>query len=236
MNNRPTTPCPIEIIKSTARKSIGIQVYPDCTVKVRVPKWLSKKKIDEVISQKQDWINNKIEYFQQNQIGILKKKEYVDGESFYYLGRQYTLRIIESKSNSAERTDNTIFVYKSPKRNAKNILTKWFLDLAKEIFEERLNINFEIFSKLHQYSFPVLKIKKMKARWGSMSSNGFITLNSHLIHTPIECIDYVIMHELCHLKYQNHGREFHLLQRNFTPKYKEVKKNLEDFNYKIRLM
>jgi predicted metal-dependent hydrolase len=236
MNNRPTTPCPIEIIKSTTRKSIGIQVYPDCTVKVRAPKWLSQKKIDKIIEQKQDWINKKIENFQQNKKYESQPKKYVDGESFYYLGRQYTLRIIESKSNSVERTDNTIFVYKSPKRNAKNILTKWFLDLANEVFEERLNINFEIFSTYYQYSFPSLKIKTMKARWGSMSSNGFITLNSHLIHTPIECIDYVIMHELCHLKYQNHGREFHLLQRNFTPKYKEIKKNLEDFNYKIRLM
>jgi predicted metal-dependent hydrolase len=205
-------------------------------VKVRVPKWLSQKKIDEVIQQKQDWINKKVEYFQQNQREIPKEKEYISGESFYYLGKQYKLKVIESESNSIERTRDAIFIYKTPKRNAKNILIKWFSDLAKEVFEERLKVNFEIFSKQYQYSFPILKIRKMKSRWGSMSNKGIMTLNTHLIHTPIECIDYVIMHELCHLKYKNHGKRFHQLQAKFNPSYKGIKKKLEAFNCEIKLL
>jgi len=227
---------PLQILSSPTRKSIGIQVYPDCSVKVRVPKWLSQQRIDEIIEQKQGWINKKVEYFQQNQKEPPKEKEYISGESFYYLGKQYKLKIIESKSNLIERTRDAIIIHKTPKRNAKNILTKWFSDLAKEIFEERLKVNFEIFSKQHQYSFPTLKLRKMKSRWGSMSNKGNMTLNTHLIHTPIECIDYVIMHELCHLKYKNHGKRFHQLQAKFNPNYKEIKKKLETFNAEIRLL
>ena len=227
---------PLQILHSSTRKSIGIQVYPDGSVKVRVPKWLSQKKIDEIIQQKQSWINKKVEYFQQNQKEIPKKKEYISGESFYYLGKQYKLTIIESKSNSIERTRDIILINKTKSRNTKNILTKWFFDLAKEVFEERLKVNFEIFSKQHQYPFPTLKLRKMTSRWGSMSNKGNMTLSSHLIHTPIECIDYVIMHELCHLKQKNHGKRFHQLQAKFNPSYKGIKKKLESFNAEIRLL
>jgi predicted metal-dependent hydrolase len=226
----------LQIIPSPTRKTIAIQVYPDCSVKVRVPKWLSQKKINEIIEQKQDWINNKLEYFQQTEQP--KKKEYISGESFYYLGKQYKLKIITSQPSGCliERTRDVICIYKTEKRNTKNILTKWFFNLSKEVFEERLKFNFEIFSKQYKYNFPILKIKKLKARWGSMSSMGVMTLNTHLVHTPVECIDYVIMHELCHLKYKNHGKKFHQLQAKFNSNYKGIKKRLEDFNNEIKLL
>jgi predicted metal-dependent hydrolase len=75
----------------------------------------------------------------------------------------------------------------------------------------------------------MLKIRKMKARWGSISASGVMTLNLHLIRTPLDCIDYVIMHELCHLKHQNHGKNFHLLEETFTPNCKEINQKLKHF-------
>lgn len=227
---------PLQILTSPTRKSIGIQVYPDCSVKVRVPKRLSQNKIDEIIKSKESWIAKKIEFFQQNQPQNIKPKEYISGESFYYLGKQYKLKIIGSKSNLIEHTRDVIFIHKTSKRNTKNILTKWFFNQAKEVFEERLKVNFEIFSKHYEYPFPILKLRKMKSRWGSMSNKGNMTLNSHLIHTPIECIDYVIMHELCHLKHKNHGKRFHQLQAKFNSNYKEIKRKLETFNAEIRVL
>ena len=227
-------PIPLQVIHSSVRKSISIQVNPDCSVKIRVPKWLSQQKIDEIIKERTDWINKKIEYFEKNPKQTSKPKEYTDGESFYYLGKEYKLKIFEGKENSIERTEDTIFLYKTPKRNPKNMLIKWFSDLAKEVFEERLQANFEIFSKQYQYSFPTLQLRKMKSRWGSMSSSGNMTLNTSLIFAPIDCIDYVIMHELCHLKHKNHGKKFHQLQGKFTPNYKEIKKKLETFSSEIK--
>ena len=229
------TPYPVEIIKSFARKSVGIQVYPDCTVKIRAPFWVSRKKIDEIILEKQAWINQKIEHFQQKKEAS-QPKLYIDGEIFYHLGAGHRLRIVDSKKNSVEVKNEEITIKKTAKRKVKNLLENWFQISAKEVFEERLKVNFEIFSRKFQYQFPDLKIKKMKARWGSMSRNGLMTLNSRLIHTPIECIDYVVMHELCHLKHQNHGREFHELQKYFTPNYKEIKKKLDGFNPEVLSM
>ena len=110
---------------------------------------------------------------------------------------------------------------------------KLVLELAKQTFASRLKINFEIFSKQYQFPFPTLQIKKMKSRWGSMSSRGNMVLNKNLIHTPIECIVYVIIHKLCHLKHKNHGKRFHKLQEKFTPNCKEIKKRLKEFNNEI---
>ena len=118
---------------------------------------------------------------------------------------------------------------KNSKSGVKNILNKWFLKQAEIVFAERLKFNFTIFSRWYQYQFPTLKLRKMKSRWGSMSNYGNMTLNTILIHTPIECIDYVIMHELCHLRYKNHGTRFYQLQSKVNPDFKELKTKLYHF-------
>lgn len=224
----------LQIIQSPTRKSIGIQVYPDCSVKIRVPKRLSQSKIDEIIKLKESWIVKKIEFFTQNQTTNTKPKEYLSGECFCFLDKQYTLKILESKTNFIELTQDFILIHKKAITDTKNILTKWFLNQAKEVFTQRLQSNFQIFSKLHKYSFPTLKLRKMKSRWGSMSNFGVMTLNSHLIHVSLECIDYVIMHELCHLKWNNHGKKFYQLQEKIIPNYKDIKKKLESFSGEIK--
>ncbi len=221
-----------QVIFSQKRRSIGIIVRACGIVIVRAPIGVSIERIDEIVKSKQGWITKKLEHFQQN-LRELSKKEYTDGEDFLYLGMNYKLTVVDSNENFIERTSNAIFFHKTPKLNTKNALQKWFFELAFEVFSERLQMNFKIFSNKFQYQFPVLKLRKMKARWGSMASNGVITLNTQLIHTPIECIDYVIMHELCHLKYKNHGKRFHQLQGFFTPNYKEIKKKLESFSGEI---
>ena len=227
---------PLQIQTSTKRKTIGICVYPSAAVKVYVPTGTPQDKIDEVIKSKEKWIIEKIEQFKASKTAEIKKKEYVSGESFYYLGKQYKLKVIDSKKVKIELTRDTILLHKASRSNIKNIIGNWFLDQAKKVFEERLKFNFEVFAKQYKYDFPTLKLRKMKSRWGSMSNKGNMTLNSHLIHTPIECIDYVIMHELCHLKYKNHGTRFYQLQSKLTPRYKELKNKLEDFATEIRCL
>lgn len=229
-------PYPLQIQTSTKRKSIGISVYPNAIVKVFAPSGTLQSKIDEVIKSKEKWITDKIEHFKQSGSIEIKKKEYVSGESFYYLGKQYKLRIVDGKTTKIELARDTILLHKASRSNIKNIIGKWFLDQAKEVFEERLKFNFEVFAKQYKYDFPTLKLRKMKSRWGSMSNKGNMTLNSHLIHTPVECIDYVIMHELCHLKYKNHSTRFYQLQFKLTPRYKELKNKLESFAVEIKLL
>jgi predicted metal-dependent hydrolase len=220
----------VKIVKSVRRRTIGIRVNHDCTVRISVPSSLSKDKISSIITAKQSWINKKIAYFQNNKKPIAKPKLYIDGETLCYLGTDYKIKIVEAKKNYVEILENIIYIHKTKNSKTKNIITKWLNSLAKEVFTQRLLINFNIFSAKYHYHLPQLKIRKMKSRWGSMSSLGVMTLNSHLISTPIICLDYVIMHELCHLKHRNHSKRFYSLQQEFVPNYRMIKKQLESFS------
>lgn len=226
----------LQISTSNKRRSVSITVYPNCDVKVVAPANMKHAKLHEIIKTKESWIIKKIEYFKQNAIPQIVKKEYKEGEKFYYLGKEYEIQIAEGIKNKVEMKEGAIIITKTAKANIKTLLFKWFLFKAEEVFTQRLMYNFAIFSKKLKYALPSLQIRKMKSKWGSINCKGLMKLNLSLIHTPPQCIDYVIMHELCHLKYQNHKKEFYLLQSVFTPNYKELRKILNDFNPQIKSM
>lgn len=232
----------IQIIKSQ-RRTIGISIHPDLTIKIRAPKSISTDKINEIIKLKEKWILKKIQYFKTKQLREKYIKKYISGEIFYYLGKKYLLHIFKSDENYVKITDDEIFLHIKNEVNAKKILINWFQSQAVKIFSERLLLNYQIFSKVYSYDLPELKIRKMKARWGSLKTirnswkilkkSTIMTLNTNLIHTDIKAIDYVIMHELCHLKHNNHGKDFYKLQSYFTPEYKMIKKSLQEYDEEL---
>jgi predicted metal-dependent hydrolase len=219
----------IEIKKSNRRKTFAIKISRNAKITVFAPHKISDNKIKEMIESKSDWILKKIDYIKNNNIYCIKPKEYHNGEVFYYMGVPRVLRIEPSIVNSIEIGNNDIVVNINKRSNAENILKKCLINNAKNLFHERLLYNFEIFSRYHKFKIPSLKIRKMKSRWGSMSNKGEMTLNLNLIHTPLMCIDYVIMHELCHLKYKNHDKKFYDLQEKFVPNYKQLKMELRRY-------
>ncbi len=221
------------IIVSSKRKTVSVTIYPDARVVIRVPKRLPQEKIDDIVKSKEDWIIKKIQYFEENKLQEVKEKEYVNGEIFYFLGKRYELKILNGTKNDVQIIDDVILV-KIRQGSVKNVLLKWFTVQARNVFSERLLYCFELFSRKYSYQFPTLKIRKMKARWGSMSSKGGMVLNAFLIHSSIECIDYVITHELCHLKHRNHSKQFYKTQEEFVQNWKELKKKLESFNCEIK--
>ena len=226
----------IYIVYSKRRKSISISVYPNKVIKINAPQHTSNFQIQQVLKLKQQWINQKINYFSNLKTQNIVKKKYIKGEKLYYLGKPYSIKIIESKKNNIIISDENLKIFIKPKTNIKNLIFKWLKNEAHKIFNERLKINFEIFSQKYKYQKPNLVIRKMKARWGSIINNKKITLNTFLIHCTIECIDYVIMHELCHLKYLNHKREFYDLQSHFIPNYKVLNDVLKKMHFEILSM
>lgn len=214
------------IITTSKRKSISIRITSDCAIKISAPKWLSKAGIMEFIERKKNWIESKISQFKNNPSKKISSIEYKDGAKIYLLGQQFELQIIDGSKNYIIKNNHLIVISKKPNSDIKKKFEKWLNQEALKIFTKKLQNNFIIFSQYFKYPLPILKIRKMKSRWGSMSSKGIMTLNTHLVHTPDECIDYVIMHELCHLKHQNHSRNFYNLQQQLTPNWKEIRQKL----------
>lgn len=213
---------------SDRRRSIAIIVRPDLTIRVLAPKKTTQAAIRKVLNQKEGWITAKLEHFR-NAKHLTSRFLFVhEGQGFYYIGNRFTIHITKEDNKIVTLGDCILNIHSSPVK-AHIVLNRWMESNALALFSKRLEICFAAFSKEFNYRFPQLKIRRMKRRWGSMSSSGVMVLNLCLISVPLECIDYVIMHELCHMKYHNHGVRFHRLQEYFTPNYREVKKRLEEF-------
>lgn len=209
------------------RKTLSLTVLPDLSLVVRCPLKAKQERIEVFLKKKWLWLEEQIKYFKKYQ-HKKTSKEYVSGESFLYLGRQYKLHVKAASLNSVALSKGVIVCHTtdSAKNNSstKSQINKWYLEKAKLIFAERYD---EVFKKFNYTDKPKLAIKKMDKRWGSFIRGKSITLNPLLIQTSKDCIDYVIIHELCHVKYRDHSKAFYKLLRVKCPRWELVKEKLE---------
>lgn len=216
------------------RKTLGIIVKPDQSVIIRAPINADSDRIQKIIKKKSPWIVRTIEYFEAL-LPKLPPRSYVSGESHYYLGRHYRLKVHKSNLEDVQLNKNRIGVYTRHKYNpgvVKTLLQYWYKYRAEKKFKERFDLCFVSFNHLTPH-VPKLSIRKMKRRWGSCNTRNKITLNEELVKTPTRCIDYVIMHELCHLIYRNHDHQFYTLLSRLMPDWKERKAVLEKSVFKL---
>ena len=166
----------------------------------------------------EDILNNNI-----NQIAKMikvKQKQNEKNINFYYLGKKYDIITI-STFNKVEMIDDKIFV-----PNLKD-LDKWVIKQMKTVYQERLDYWYNIFEE--KIPYPKLKYRNMKTRWGVCNrKNMSVTLNTNLIKYNIECLDYVIIHELSHFIEFNHSNKFWKVVENYCENYKEIKRKLKE--------
>lgn len=214
-----------------ARSKITIKVHPDCSVVVTAPDMATDTDIQEAVLKQARWIWSNLEEFKTHRDYVLPKR-YVSGEMQFYLGRRYVLKILEDKDASASvkllrgKLEVTLPGFDDTKHEvAKSLVYKWYKQRADAVFQERL------LALLPQTTWvrdkPGFKIVAMKKQWGSCSSKGTLMLNPHLVKAPKECIDYVVLHELCHIAEHNHSERFWRLLTQVMPNWKEVKVRLD---------
>jgi len=213
------------------RKTLAISVHPDLSVTVTAPRGAKVEQVKQKVRKRAAWILKQQNYFSQFQ-PQQPPRQFVSGEAHYYLGRQYRLKVVESEDESVKLKNGWICVQVASKDKTQKVealLNEWRLERAREHFQLSLQNCLE---KLREYEIaePQLRIRKMAKRWGSCTGRGVINLNIELIKAPSHCIDYVMTHELCHLKYPNHGKEFQALLNCVMPDWKERKKRLEMVN------
>jgi len=197
-------------------------------VTVDAPIGKSMNAVVERVKRRAAWIVKQRRYFDRFQ-PLPPEKRYVTGETFLYLGRQYRLKVVERKSESVKMRGRFIWV-RTPDRNARGRIKKlvqgWYTDHALALFAARLEACHAMV-KRHDIPYPELRLRCMKRRWGSCAKSGDILLNTHLIQAPRHCVDYVITHELCHLKYPHHGNGFCRLLSHVMPDWERRKGRLE---------
>lgn len=220
---------PFELVRSD-RKTLETRVKPDCSVEVRAPGDLSTEKILEIVSKRGNWITKKITHFKQYPRENLEKR-YVSGETHRYLGKQYRLKLIRDDDYNVKLKGKFLEVHTpddSPEI-VENLLYNWYRDHAEKKFDQILDEAMSIMKK-HGLKRPELRIKRMKRRWGScIAGKNRIHLNLELIITPTHCIEYVMIHELVHMKIPNHQKEYYRFLDQVLPNWRESKKKLEHF-------
>ena len=214
----------ISIIRKDV-KHIYIKVKPSGEVILTAPTNSVRRDIEYVLKKRAEWIEKKIAFF--DKYRDIHQKEYVSGENFRYLGRNYRLKVIESREEGVrlQRGYLQIFVKDTANYEKKQKLIKaWQTQKAKMHFKKAM----EKYKPIVKQEIEIIRIREMKTRWGSCNPRkGYINLNLKLIEKPTECIEYVVFHELAHLVHADHSMNFYNYLNLFMPDWKRRKDRLE---------
>jgi predicted metal-dependent hydrolase len=213
------------LIKRSRRKTMALHVYPDKPVELRVPMKCPWLEIDQFLESRLGWIEDA-----QNELSNVPSVTapvYTEGSLHDYLGSKYPLMLVRGRPVHVEQFPGAIVVRcQTPEKSSlvERHLDAWYRTQALALFPDRIEQN------LKQFPVPLLfrslVVRKMKARWGSCSRNGDICLNSLLVRLPEAAIDFVITHELCHLRYFSHNKSFYRLLTDVMPDWREREKLL----------
>tara|TARA_R110002050_G_scaffold14376_11_gene45434 strand:+ start:1102 stop:1800 length:699 start_codon:yes stop_codon:yes gene_type:complete len=214
-------------ISRTNRKTLAIEVHPDSTVQLVAPENALISDIKEKVITRGRWILKQQYYFEQF-LPHTPIREYISGETHYYLGKRYILKVINDNYKSVKLKGGQLHITSPDTSNdkVKALMASWYYGHAKQKFKSILDEAILKFKK-EDVVLKRMDIKRMKNRWGSCNSQGVVTLNPELVKAPSKCIEYVILHELCHLVIPNHKKEFYDLLEQKMSNWKKWKKHLE---------
>ncbi|MHA1227218.1 MAG: M48 family metallopeptidase [Candidatus Hodarchaeales archaeon] len=216
------------------RSNLAITVKPDKSILVKAPITSEFQEVQKKLKKRGRWILKQINYFDKFH-PKQPEREYVSGETHYYLGRQYRLRIRKGKEEEI-KLKGKFFIAKTMRSNdreyIKSLIMEWYANHAQMLIDRRIKYYAE---KILGKGYRQLKTRYifMKSRWGSCDTVKGINFNIELVKTPIQCIDYVIVHELCHIVHPNHDKAFYRVMGKIMPDCKERKEKLELFAGKL---
>ncbi|MCD7740645.1 MAG: M48 family metallopeptidase [Ruminococcus sp.] len=196
----------------------------DGVVTVRLPYGCPPAEAQKLILSHKDWIKDKLERCEEKSH---LPQSFSNGESFSLLGTKRELKIEKSpqyKEPYLDKASLTVYISESmDEQDAKRLFYRYVVNLC----EERVKRAFEKYTEILNLYPRKITFKQMTSRWGSCSSNGSISINIDIICFDQECIDYVVVHELCHLKYMNHGEDFWALVSTCCPNYKQLREKMK---------
>ena len=207
-------------VKRTNRKKTASIKIEQGVVQVIVPKNLPQKEIDDLLKQKSNWIRQKL--IIQQSVPLSTPKEFVSGESFSYLGRNYRLKVLKGDLQPVKLKQGYLQVtvpmeQKSDQALIRKLLQDWYLDRASDKLEQK-SIKY---SEQMGVQPTKIKVKEYKSRWGSCNSRGEISYNWKIIMTPHRIVDYLVVHELSHLIHHNHSKQYWNQVRSIVPDYQD---------------
>lgn len=223
------TPITISRITRSARRTVSLIIQPDGQLEVRAPLGYTDAKIRELVTTKRDWIEKK-------QVQALKNKQlipshsYRNGETFLFLGAEYPLSVAQ-KQAPLLMFKHGFWLAEKALPQAEAVFEAWYRAAARKVITERVSH----FARLHGYKYHAVRISGAKTRWGSCSSKGNLSFTWRLVMAPTDVIDYVVLHELAHLREPNHSPKFWQLVEGMMPNYAVYRRWLKQNGARLTL-
>ena len=218
------------LLEQKSVKNLNLRIRRDGSVFVSAHPAISIERIDAFVAGKGGYIRSAQKIFQEMAQYAPKPKQYVSGETFYLLGRGVRLSVEKNVRDTI--WNDGVYLYlqtKDPDDFSKKqrLVTAYLDEQCHAVFSEILSEIYPIFQK-YGISMPALRIRNMETRWGScLAQKGIITLNKRLLEAPRHCIEYVVMHELCHFLHPDHSKRFYTFLTTLMPDWRERKSILD---------
>lgn len=219
----------IDKLIRSRRRSIGLMINANAELIVRAPLHTPVHEIERLVSQKERWINDKQEIFRKRQPKA--PKQFIEGEEFVVLGNKYPLRFVEDLPKAIVLEDELLKVHSAVVSNIEDHLNIWYRNLALETIRERV----AFYAGMTGLSYSSIKVNEATTRWGSCSYKDTLNFTWRLIMAPMRVVDYVVVHELMHLKHMNHSARFWAEVAKVIPDYKSDERYLKDHGHLLHI-
>jgi predicted metal-dependent hydrolase len=215
-------------LEYSPRKTLAIEVHPDRSIIVKAPTDATIESIESKVIHRAAWIARQQRQFSKY-APPLPAPECVSGEGYRYLGRQYRLKLIQSQIDKIRLWQGRLELSTPTpfdRQHVERSISNWFRDRAMLIFSERYQYCTKLVAPYRIEHHPGFELRTMSKRWGSCTPNGKIFFNPLLVSAPKDCIDYVMIHELCHLRFPNHSPSFYRFLASILPDWIDRKDRL----------
>jgi len=218
----------IDKLIRSKRRTIALIIERDGSLTVRAPMRAPHAAIETFVQQKTDWITRTRE--KMKSVQPILGKQYIDGEKFLLLGSSFDLKLVGLQKHSLHF--NSGFTLRSAAQTkGEQVFTRWYKERALEIISERV----KQYSQQYNFTPKQVKISSAKTRWGSCSSSGTLNFTWRLVMAPLDVIDYVVVHELVHLRVKDHSSKFWKAVEAIYPEYKKQRKWLRENGERLNL-
>jgi predicted metal-dependent hydrolase len=219
---------PIDQIVRSRRRTIALVITPDARLIVRAPHRVPAAMIDEMIREKSGWIQKKLAEMRQRPQATVH--QYEEGEVFFFLGRSYPLHFTADGRGTIDRTDR-LCVCQTLRPDIRRRLKAWYVEEARKEIHARC-MWFSLTTGIVPAS---IRITDARERWGSCTHKGGLNFSWRLVQAPLEIVDYVIVHELVHIRQHDHSRKFWAKVKDIMPDYERRRKWLRENELLLRI-
>ncbi|HVN97322.1 MAG TPA: SprT family zinc-dependent metalloprotease [Syntrophorhabdaceae bacterium] len=203
------------------RRTLMLKIERDGRVVMHVPHHTTEGEIRKFFEQKHAWVQTKLQERAKDLETLESERRYVTGEKFLYLGQKYPLELREAsgRRSGLALSHGVFYLEKNHKKQGRDLFVEWYKERAREIFPERVNY----YSRKFKLYPQEVRITGAKTRYGSCTADNKLYFSFRLVMAPYPMIDYVIAHELAHIKVKNHSRRFWNYMEEIMPGYKKYK-------------